>query len=111
MTDLISRQDAIDALDKQFWRSSNIPICKEIRNVAKETIKALPSAQPEQRWIPCSEALPDVRHKVLITDGYHTAEGQLQDNGDWWQYRWTCLRKHNEIIAWQPLPEPYREVE
>lgn len=45
--DVISRQAAIDALDKQFWRSLNIPICKEIRNVAKETIKSLPSAQPE----------------------------------------------------------------
>jgi len=47
MSDLISRQAAIEALDKEFWKSLNIPICKEIRNVAKETIKALPSAQPD----------------------------------------------------------------
>ncbi len=44
MDDCISRRAAIDALDKQFWTPLNIPICKEIRNVAKETIKALPSA-------------------------------------------------------------------
>ena len=62
-------------------------------------------------WIPCSERLPDIRHNVLITDGYHTAEGQLQDNGDWVQYRWTCKRKHGEIIAWCELPEPWRGEE
>lgn len=52
--DSISRQEAIDALNKQFWRSLNIPICKEIRNAANETIKELPPAQPEQKkgeWV------------------------------------------------------------
>ena len=47
MRDLISRQDAIDAFDKQTWGLLNVPICKEIRKAAQDTIKALPSAQPE----------------------------------------------------------------
>lgn len=47
MKDLIDRQAAIDAFDKQNWNLLNIPICKEIRNAAKDTIRALPSAQPE----------------------------------------------------------------
>ena len=47
MSDPISRQEAIDAFDKQFWSLLNIPICKEIRKAAKDTIKALPPVQPE----------------------------------------------------------------
>lgn len=45
--DTISRQAAIDAFDKQYWNYLNIPLCKEIRNAAKRTIKDLPSAQPD----------------------------------------------------------------
>ena len=56
MRDPIERQDAIDAFDKQNWSLLNIPICKEIRNAAKDTIRALPSVQPERKkgkWIDC----------------------------------------------------------
>ena len=61
MSDLISRQGAIDAFDKQNWSLLNIPICKEIRNAAKDTIRALPSVQPERkkgRWIPLQLSMP-----------------------------------------------------
>lgn len=53
------------------------------------------SAQPEQRWIPCSERLPKAFEYCLwtTTDGkvvYHYCDGQF-----------------SKYIAWQPLPEPY----
>lgn len=56
MSDLISRQAAIDALDKRF---DSIPMNQttEILLLRKD-LRDLPSAQPEQRWIPCSERLP-----------------------------------------------------
>lgn len=53
------------------------------------------SAQPEQRWIPCSERLPKAFEYCLwtTTDGkvvYHYCDGQF-----------------SKYIAWMPLPEPY----
>ena len=33
---------------------------------AMEVLKGLPSAQPEQSWIPCSERLPECEQEVLI---------------------------------------------
>lgn len=66
MSDLIDRQAAIDALDKQFWSNINIPICKEIRSAVKNTIKQLPSAQSERktgRWI-------YGENDVAMCDGY-----------------------------------------
>lgn len=60
MDDLISRQAAIDA-------------CIKVRELHAydeiEEIKHLPSAQPEQRWIPCSERLPEANGRYLVTRG------------------------------------------
>ena len=60
MSDLISRQAAIDDLHgrdpSQIWDTADIEVW----------INALPSAQPEQQWIPCSERLPEEGVNVLL---------------------------------------------
>lgn len=64
-----------------------------------------------QRWIPCSERVPETEDKVLcctqtkkglanIVIGYYIAETD----------RWACGMNSN-VTAWMPLPEPYREDE
>ena len=68
------------------------------------------SAQPEQRWIPCSERLPDVDGEYLITkkcfgwdckEYYESYIAWYGKKGGW--------HKADEVIAWMLLPEPYRE--
>ena len=96
MDDLISRQAAID-------------VVKGIDRSFVKYIEELPSAQPEQRWIPCSERLPE-EHKgasdsVLVTvarqlDGDKFVAMAFTMNG-----HWSCFEA--EITAWMPLPEPY----
>lgn len=49
---LIDRQDAIDVLKRNYPSSCFEDLCKAV----DLAIKAL-SAQPEPRWIPCSERL------------------------------------------------------
>ena len=95
-------------------------------------IKAL-----EQRWIPVSERLPDNTDPVYITWVNHDPESYYADikdksftatghycNGRWWWYSVTCqdyLDEYGrcdvdamddaiEVIAWMPLPEPYKET-
>lgn len=73
MDDLISRQDAIDAFDKQIWSAIDIPICKEIRNAVKHTIEQLPSAETE--IIRCKDC---IHYKPMINDsewGYCSVHG------------------------------------
>lgn len=84
----------------------------EVEEVLKadERIEQLPTAQPEQRWIPCSERLPEepvlccskvgtmiiglpVPNNMSVT-GYN-ADGDV------------CLMPN--CVAWMPLPEPYTE--
>lgn len=91
MNDSISRQAALDAV---FYNA-------EHPAKAYKEIRLLPSAQPEQRWIPCSERLPEELVESLIT-----SEGGYVDisrivHGEW-EY-------DGNVIAWMPLPEPYKE--
>ena len=143
--DLIERQKAIDALQKEINKA--IPpfsdVVGSIRcgvRLARNIIEDLPSAQQDtdewcydckeydnekhccprwnrvirqtlkdaqlEQWIPCSERLPENRLYVLVTYKY---EYGLIDHGITWygqaEEKWDTSR---EVIAWMPLPDPYR---
>ena len=66
-------------------------------------------------WIACSEKLPELRKDVLVTvkytgfmgmHGYWIKTGHMEAENDWWG---DCAG--GEVIAWQPLPEPYKECD
>ena len=131
--DLISRQAAIDALDKRF---DDVPmeLTTEILQLRRD-LRELPSAQPEQRWIPCSERLPENIRPVIVTwkntdpasyyqyiVGKHFTGTACYKNGKWYWYSSTTedmLAEYGrydseefdeaiECIAWMPLSEPYK---
>ena len=112
MKDLIERQAAIDAVDKLSDESI------DYLESAIDVLADLPSAQPEQRWIPCSERLPENPINVLccrtnnsiaimhfnpiLTTRYPKGFSITDSDGFSW-------RQDNVVIAWMPLPEVYRE--
>ena len=118
--DYISRQAAINAI-------GNIPdyddgMVFEALSHAIRDIALLPSAQPEQQWIPCSERLPDIKEHhvsepciVYCSNGAY-AFAELEEN-IFGQVGWNCERDDEyhgavgEVVAWMPLPEPYEEGE
>ena len=95
MSDLIERQAVLDAVEKNACNTQRI----------YDAINALPSAQSEQRWIPCSERLPEEDGNYLCDFNGHLYV-QMFLNG---HFRLYGEIKDNLITAWQPLPEPYRE--
>ena len=62
---------------------------------------------PEQRWIPCSERLPEDGDKVLCMT--KTKKGNLNHVvGYHYSGGWACGMNSN-VVAWMELPEPYEE--
>ena len=74
-------------------------------------ITIMPSAQPEQRWIPCSERLPKQGQEVICQCRASIITVlKLDANGDWYQDVNHCYMG-GFVIAWMPLPEPYEDGE
>lgn len=66
-------------------------------------IEELPSAEPERRWIPVSEALPKNYEQTICID----SRGKMMI-GMYGEYGWTFPCYMTEPVAWMPLPEPWR---
>lgn len=61
------------------------------------------------KWIPISEKLPEKNIEVLATteSGYITiAEWFEYDH--WFTHEGTSIVHTDELIAWMPLPKPYK---
>lgn len=107
MTDYISRADAIEAV-----RGLSVLVDDEDFSYFEDALKALPSAGAE--WIPCSERLPSESGDYLCTipldaDETYTEvltfhKGRFYEDDDEWGATY-----HDDVLAWMPLPMPYRE--
>lgn len=82
MSNLIRREDAIDAVEDT------------------------PTVEREQEWIPCSEGLPENGHYYL----WCSDMGNVQSD-----YYWDGFEKEQKygynIVAWMPLPKPWKRSE
>lgn len=126
MSRTMTRQEAIKTL-QELWRETNDPWYEETYNMA---IKAL---EQEPKWIPVSWheiteeeriengypkdwavlidcEMPSDEQEILVITRYGTVDkdvcymdGEFSlDSG----YDWI-----DDIVAWMPLPEPYKESE
>lgn len=117
-TDTISRQAAIDAVSEA---------CFELRGIFKECeerLLALPFARPEQRWTPCSEGLPEEKDAGILKKlginkrsdyviatvevaGERMTVATCTYDGVWyWDKKYAF--PDFKVVAWMPLPEPYK---
>lgn len=91
-----------DAIPYNYTNERGVPMTREI------DIKNMPTIEPEQQWIPCSERLPEVGEDVLFSvGGVYVAEGCLREDGGWVQFRWNATQLKDVVGAWRRLPEPW----
>lgn len=77
--------------------------------------------RPHGEWIPCSERLPDEMGDYLVTEKisdieqavYTSSFGHIRTGELCFYYEDDeCIAIKNEgIVAWMPLPEPYKRGE
>lgn len=123
----MTREEAVKYLIKPVATSTEIGEEKqkefEAYNIAIEALSAVcddciwhvcnynkvdwdaPSAEAE--WIPCSERLPDVDIEVLTTTDWSDVLIAWIGKGGAWETEEHIL-DNDEILAWMPLPEPYK---
>lgn len=135
----------VDALTKRLVEFCNksCPYTAKARNVmcgscfmglALEAVEDAPTIEPDLKWIPCSEKLPESIKPVIITWRNNDPKSYYQYivgkpfigtghycKGKWFWYSSTCedlLAEYGrsdvdevdeaiEVIAWMPLPESY----
>lgn len=101
MSDLISRHKVIKLIK---WWFSLIQLNPDI--LIDEVI-SIPSAEP--RWIPVSERLPESGEYCLVTRRFFGWNCTDYRDIDFVKYDFEGRNKSDTILAWMPLPEPYKE--
>lgn len=74
--------------------------CKKVL----EAIDAQPTVDPQPQWIPVAERLPDTDGRYLVTNshwGAYEVDWNIFFNNQGWLWE-------KGVIAWMPLPEPYK---
>lgn len=120
----------VGEVTSEDWRIWSAVLAE--RTAFKHDVFDAPSAEPErktEKWIPCSERLPERHQTVLITiygtDVIRMKSGESFEDalarvrikvrvsvGYCREERWYGADGYPMIvepIAWMPMPEPYRE--
>lgn len=89
--------------------AQNLKEAREFDEAKQIVIEALGQ---EPKWIPVTERLPEEGLTVLIlAENGHIEFGQRDENK--WEWLAESIADYwteaEEVIAWQPLPEPYEE--
>ena len=125
----IERNDYMDMRDDAYEARQLAQWLNELKYL-RGKIEQL-TIKPEQRWIPCSERLPEAEDcpmDCLVTRkskyiGNYTDMAVCEKNGMWTHEDWDAIvlgdvkdgkstglisTRDDDIIAWMPLPEPYK---
>ena len=103
MSDLIKRDDAIEAINKALDRETLL--YGLVRKIAVDAIRSTPSAD-RPTWIPCSEGLPKENTEVLVSLEWGSVDIGWVRQGIWMS---AYINDYEgDVLAWMPLPKPWK---
>lgn len=92
-------------------------------------VQHAPTVEPNPRWIPVTERMPEEDVAVLVSYRYKEGEGDTSHSNiaitsygqmyfgghkvgiQHWRAPFKYFHSNYEVVAWMPLPEPYRKEE
>lgn len=120
MSDLISREALLEKLEEHIEYADYDYYHEEpFINLSWEMVENIVGTVPSvQQWIPCSERLPKCNGCYLVWRP-HFFGGEIGmpaicyfDGQDTWHDSYgvdfTRILNAKDVIAWMPLPEPYK---
>ena len=107
----MTRKKAIKVLKETYC--GNRAFCElfrtdHCRKTDCEIYHAVKALEAEPRWIPVTEKMPTIDARVLVTTSWGLVETAYRCV-DYWEIGGYSY-KPTSVIAWMPLPEPYRKV-
>lgn len=125
MNDQISRQKLIEKYHRNIVHGCNPIDCKKAESLSenclacamRRTRELIESQPPADQWIPCSSGrLPTHNtffpQKVFVTyvedSARYTAKAWLNMDGKWANLSNGEYFDEGSVVAWMPLPEPYK---
>lgn len=86
-------------------------------NMIQGNVRNFPTIEAGSNWISCKERLPsdeDYDETFTVTiqcEHYDGWDDYVTGYADWTPHGWdiqSCYMRQIKVIAWQPLPEPYK---
>ena len=113
MADLIERKAVLETFAEMIDTPDYdvIARCYSEADVQKavQALKDIPSAN---RWIPCSERLPEENCRVLISTEYKTTCIAYYSKEQWHPDGYKgAIFKPIYVLAWMPMPDAYEPPE
>ena len=107
MNDLISRQAAIDAIESWLACDGYNDAERHIMRAMQSVLYELPPVEQKQGWIPVSERLPEKNDVYLVAiNSYGCPTRDVDGFISQSVRKWEMYGK--SVVAWMPLPEPYK---
>lgn len=115
--DAISRQATVEFLEKHAEIYEDVRVKMGFKASASliNNRNNLPPVTPTQNWIPTSERQPEENGNYLAF--YRSSDGTAAlkfvmvdhcDAGGGWLHEESGKKSYKKVIAWMPLPEPYK---
>lgn len=111
--DCISKEKAKQFLYERLDRLNDDELYDVFSTIIDDMYNELPSVTPATKWHKVEDELPDIGEEVLVNDGSDMFVAWWVNDG--FEARWHSFDESYDldtpILAWMPLPQPYKERE